>query len=284
MKISVLIACHNRKELTLRCIESARSAAVHAGATIAFTVFDDGSTDGTSEAVAELPFSIQTLRGDGSAYWASGMAQAEAALLEELSDLEEDLIVWLNDDVVLDKESFSSLAASIALAPGSVIVGAMRDPETGETTYSGMRRSGLHPLSFEMVPPSDLPQPVETFNGNLVVVPVGVARRLGGIDGGFAHAFADIDYGLRLGRAGIPIILGAGTYGTCRRNEPQGIGRINEDWRRFLGPKGGGNYSSLRRILRKSHPLSWWLTIAVTYGLWWLRRLSGAVRSGRVIK
>lgn len=279
MKLSVIIACHNRRELTLRCIGLAQAAAIMADATVSFTLFDDGSTDGTSEAVSALPISLRTIKGDGSAYWANGMAQAEAVVLQNTFEVEDEFIVWLNDDVALDSEAFRDLGRTMELAPESVIVGAMRHPETGETTYSGMRRSGLHPLKFEMVTPTGRPQRVQAFNGNLVVVPVAVARRLGGIDGGYSHAFADIDYGLRCDRKGIPVILGPGTYGTCRRNETPKPGRVMEDWQAFVGSKGGGNYSSMRRILRKSHRLSWPLAIFATYVLWWIRRMAAMLRT-----
>lgn len=284
MNLSVIIACHNRKTLTLRCIESARSAAAYARVSISFTVYDDGSTDGTSEAVSELPVSLRTLKGDGSAYWASGMAQAEAAVLEGLTSLEDQLIVWLNDDVVLDIAAFAALTNIVESAPNSVVVGAMRDPETGAVTYSGMRRGGFHPLNFKMISPTDRLEKVEVFNGNLVLVPVAVARRLGGIDGGFSHALADIDYGLRCRRAGVPVVLGPSTYGTCKRNSILPPGRIWADWQVFVGFKGGGNYLSLKRILRRSHRLSWPLIIAATYGLWWARRMAAPLRRRLVFR
>lgn len=280
MKLSVIMACHNRRELTIQSIKSAQSAAAFAGADISFTLFDDGSTDGTSAAVSGLHIPVRILTGDGFAYWARGMALAEATVIEDLSERNDEFIVWLNDDVILDQDVFSSLSNTIESFPDAVIVGAMRDPNTGETTYSGMRKAGLHPLRFDMVAPSAMPQNIEVFNGNLVVVPIAIARAIGGIDGGFSHALADIDYGLRCGRAEVPVFLAPSTYGTCTRNVPSQPGRIRDDWATFVGAKGGGNYSSLRRILRKSHPLSWPIVIAATYSLWWARRLSILLRRG----
>lgn len=281
MILSVIMACHNRKEFTLRCIEMARVAAANAGSSISFTLFDDGSTDGTSEAVSSLPDAIRILKGDGTAYWANSMAQAEGAVLASSKKSNDHFIVWLNDDVLLDPEAFTELSKSIKSAPGAVVVGAMRDALTGKVTYSGMRRRGVHPLSFEMIAPTGQLQRVDAFNGNLVVVPYSVAFDLGGIDGGFSHALADIDYGLRCGRADVPVVLGPSTYGSCSRNVVPQPGRILDDWRAFVGSKGGGNYVSLRRILRKSHPVSWLSFISATYGLWWTRRIIAMVR-GRV--
>jgi GT2 family glycosyltransferase len=271
VKLFVIMACHNRRELTLASVKRAQASADRAKVPISFTVFDDASTDGTAAALSQLPVSLQILAGDGSAFWAKSMAQAESAVLRDADD-DSNYIVWLNDDVQLDEGAFSALIEISAGAPRSVVVGATRDPMTGIVTYSGMRRSRLHPLKFSSLNPTEYPQLVDAFNGNLVLVPAAIARRLGGMDGGFSHALADIDYGLRCGRAGVNVLLAPSTYGTCPRNPPPVRGAVWQDWLAFTGPKGGGNYQSVRRILRKSNPRSWRFFIAATYGLWWIRR------------
>jgi GT2 family glycosyltransferase len=276
VSVSVIIACYNRMELTVRSIELAQAAADFASVDIAFTVYDDGSTDGTAKALALMPQEITVLNGPGNAYWAKSMAAAEKFVLSRDLDLQTDLLIWLNDDVMLDIDAIRGLVQVASEASfKSVVVGAVRDPHSGEVSYSGMRRKGLHPLSYQVVPPLKRVQEIDTFNGNLVVVPVSLARALGGIDGKFSHGLADIDYGLRSRRAGVPVLLASGTYGTCSRNPTPIRGRLLDDWRGFLGPKGGGNFASLRRILMKSDPTTWPLAIAASYLLWWLRRARG---------
>ncbi|TFB47787.1 glycosyltransferase family 2 protein [Cryobacterium tagatosivorans] len=274
MRFEVIVACHNRRELTLHAFERAQIAASEAKIEVAFTLYDDGSVDGTSDAVSASPHAVRILHGDGTAFWAQSMALAEAAVLASSPSQPGTYLIWLNDDVILDGNAFRTLSLAIDEHPSAVIVGAMRDLSTGEVTYSGMRRKGRHPLSFELVKPSSFSQPVETFNGNLVAVPLGIARTVGGIDGGFSHALADIDYGLRCGRAGVPVLLAPGTLGTCSRNATSPRASALVEWRAFTGPKGGGNFSSQRRILRKSNRRTWLVVVAISYGLWWVRRLS----------
>jgi GT2 family glycosyltransferase len=265
--------------LTLGSIEAAQIAARAANVTASFTVFDDGSTDGTSTALANLQTEVRQLRGDGSAFWAQSMARAEQDVLENQSCADEDFLVWLNDDVRLDETALVRLKQVLEDHPNSVVIGATRDRTSLRTTYSGMKRSGMHPLRFDLVEPSSRSQNVETFNGNLVLVPVGIARLIGGIDGGFSHALADIDYGLRCGRLGIELLLAPGTHGVCDRNPMEPKQNVRMDWQRFIGSKGGGNFQSLRRILRKGHPMTWPLFILSSYGMWWLRRTMAIVRS-----
>ncbi len=287
MRAIVIMACFNRRDTTVRSIEGARLAADVAGVELSFVVFDDGSTDGTAEALAGLCGQITVLRGDGTYFWARGMATAEAAALESIAlgriapadGAGEIHLVWLNDDVFLDDDAFLRLAETVAAHPGAIIAGATRDPEGGHVTYSGLASGGRHPLNFKRIAPTNAPQRVTTFNGNLVVVPASVAARIGGIDGGFSHALADIDYGLRAQRLGIAVLLSPGTCGTCPENPAERPQPAGAEWQRFLGAKGGGNYPSLRLILMKSHRRSWFAFVASTYALWWLRRIAPPVKA-----
>ena len=216
---------------------------------------------------------MSILHGDGSQYWARSMSIAEARALRNTDNDRENLLVWLNDDVDLDDDALSRIVESHDRHPDAVIVGSLRDPDSSVVTYGGLRRTGIHPLKFSLVPPSSQEQPLDTFNGNFLVLTFSTARRLGGIDGEFSHALADIDYGLRCRRLGVPALLAPGTFGNCARNPSERYTRIGLAWRDFIGIKGGGNYDSLRRILRKSHPSSWWFFIFSTYLKWWVLAL-----------
>jgi GT2 family glycosyltransferase len=216
---------------------------------------------------------ITVLRGDGSAFWARGMAEAERAALQHEAMGPDDLILWLNDDVELEAQAVNTLL-NTANSEDVVVVGAMRDPRTGDITYSGLRRAGKHPLNFRRVTPGNEPIKVDTFNGNCVLVPARVARTLGGIDGGFAHALADIDYGLRCNKLGVPVLLASESVGLCARNPDPARTTTALAWDAFRSQKGGGNFPSLRRILRRTNPHTWWAFIALTYSLWWFRRFA----------
>lgn len=270
MTVIAILACHDRRDVTRRCLESARASARNAGSRVRFVVFDDGSHDGTPELLATFA-DVTVIRGDGTAYWAKGMSEAERIALGKADD--DDVILWLNDDVDLAGDAVGRLVDAIRSQPDAVWVGAVVEPADGRLTYSGLRRSGPHPLGFARVEPTASPQLVDTFNGNVVGLTAERARGLGGIDGGFSHAFADIDYGLRARARGVPVMLMAGSVGTCPRNPPPARRSVLEEWRDYTDVKGGGNYASLRRVLRPRHPVTWPAPIATSYVLWWARRL-----------
>ena len=273
----IIMACHNRKPLTVRAIGYAAEAAHRAGIDVDFVVFDDGSTDGTAAAVRAMDVPTQIIDGDGTAFWARGMAAAEEAALKLAEP--GDWVLWLNDDVQLDNDALDRLLAVGREHPGDVVVGAMRHPERADiVTYGGLRRGGRHPLSYRLVEPADdVPVDVETCNGNCLLVPVETARRVGGIDRGFPHALADIDYGLRCHRAGRAVLLAPRTVGRCPRNPVVPRTSMREAWRSFISVKGGGHLPGMHRLLRKIRPRSWPVYVVWTYTLWWVRALVGTL-------
>ncbi|WP_345448847.1 glycosyltransferase family 2 protein [Arthrobacter gyeryongensis] len=282
MKLHVIVASHNRRRLTLQCLQSLAVAGAESSFDTDIVLFDDGSTDGTAEEVRLNFKNATTIQGSGSAFWAAGMASAESAVLSRPDVEDSDYILWLNDDVELDVDALQRFESILIDNESSIIVGAVRDPNSGVVTYSGLRRAGWHPLSFGRVAPDAMQLVgVESFNGNVVIVPVKQARQLAGIDGGFSHAFADIDYGLRANRIGVSVWLAPGTFGTCPINTPPSRESILTDWRKFTGIKGGGNFRSLTRILKRISPRAWPAYIATTYSLWWLRQILARVLGSR---
>ena len=75
-RIAVIMTCHNRRETTVRCLRHfGRSRAGR----LRLFVTDDGSTDGTSEAIRAIWPEATIIHGTGTLFWAAGMALAERA-------------------------------------------------------------------------------------------------------------------------------------------------------------------------------------------------------------
>ena len=66
MEILVIFTCFNRKEKTLKCINSLRTN--NAEYNFTFVVADDGSSDGTYEALVGMP-NIYIIRGCGQWFY-----------------------------------------------------------------------------------------------------------------------------------------------------------------------------------------------------------------------
>jgi GT2 family glycosyltransferase len=272
--IRVLVSCHNRAGLTHNLM-----ALLPQNSNFEIEVFavDDGSTDATAQVLAQCRIIKSVFTGDGSLFWARSMEIAESLALDTPMDLSKEyFLLWLNDDVELFTDAFPEAVKAAVLKPQAIFVGAMRESNGGHS-YGGFVRSGLHPLGFKKVEPNGHLQRIETFNGNFVLYSIETARRVGPIDRRFSHSLADIDYGLRASRAGVPIFQLPEPVGICNLNPVKEFETRIGAWRDFTSIKGGGHFASLRIILRKRTRL-WLFYIVATYSLWWFRRVDSRNR------
>lgn len=259
-RITVLIACYNRRETTLAALR--RLFAQAADLQLDVVLVDDASTDGTPEAVrSEFP-QVQVIETSGDYYWAASMALAETEALRRHNQM----TLWLNDDVVLDADALARMVEAHKLFPDAIIVGAVRDAQTGAVTYGGRWRTGRHPQKMVKAGSSDNVMEVGAFNGNCVLVPATAARIIGPIDGNFSHAFADDDYSLRARVAGVRMLQVPGTVGTCPQNlETVAPARsLRGRWKQLQSPKALPLKSQVRYLRRHSGP-EWPIYLAITY-------------------
>lgn len=258
VRLAVLMTCYNRRALTLDCLKRLQSQGD-------FDVYlvDDGSTDNTSEAVKAHYPTVKILQGDGSLFWVGGMRLAFAEALKGSYDY----YMWLNDDTILEQDALCSLLSTHhALTkkgyPNSIVVGSIKDADSGALTYGGRVRSTNHFYhKFQAVAPDKAPKQCDTMQGNCVLIPQSVAQQVGNIDGAFIHTMGDLDYGLRARKLGCTIWLAPGYLGTCSQNSVLGSWVDTQT----------SVFERLQRAIQpKAFPIKPWTTFARRYkGIFW---------------
>jgi glycosyltransferase involved in cell wall biosynthesis/GT2 family glycosyltransferase len=221
-KIAVLMTCHNRKASTLTCLARLIGAVQNAELTI--FLLDDGSTDGTSEAVqAQFP-SVRLLSGSGDLFWCGGMRRVFAEALKD----DFDFYLWLNDDTFLESDALQRLMStyqsiSAAGSDRAIVVGSTRDPRSGQHTYGGVVRSSrVHPMKYRLLEPGDQPLPCDTMCGNCVLIPRSVSALVQNLSPEFRHGIGDFEYGVRARKMGCTVWIAPGYVGTCAWNKVAG--------------------------------------------------------------
>ncbi|MFJ9107518.1 glycosyltransferase family 2 protein [Streptomyces sp. NPDC102283] len=222
--LAVLMTSHDRRARTLsalRALEEQRG--LPAGTTLGVHLVDTGSTDGTPEAVrlrhpAVEVMSVgadvsrnQALRvasrnsrsgGGGGGPLGGAPGGPTHAWTHQL---------WLDDGVQLLPDALATLLRTAGVAgPGAVVVGAVRNAY-GDTVYSGRRGRSL-----ALVEPGEhRPEPCDTYDGRVVLVPRAVYDLVGDPDKVFRHRMADYDHGCRARRAGVSAFVAPGHAGEC---------------------------------------------------------------------
>lgn len=277
ISIVALATCHNRFEKTLNAVANMSVWLDSLQADTRIVIVDDGSTDGTGNAIRRRFPGVEVIDGNGSLFWAGGMRHGwDHAIVANPPDY---LIVF-NDDVVLDPtgmtlalESFLTLADP---AEPCLMTAACRDVAQGAVTYGGLLRScWWHPLRFEVVQPTGKVQAVDTCNMNFAILSRGALESIGFLDPCYIHVRADFDYGLRLRAAGGQVWLAPESVGGCSRNEATGSSSdhklpLTQRWRQLLSIK--EHHPGQRALYYRRHGgVLWPLYWALPYISFWLR-------------
>ena len=263
---AILVPAHNRRDLTLECLRSLAADGVLAWATV--IVIDDGSTDGTAESLeSEFP-AVDIICGDGNWWWGGAIRRGmERALSRGAAR-----IFWLNDDCRPPPGGLRRLRDFVAREDAVAWIEA-RTPRGW--SYGGHRRSAwrVRRCSAEEEKSGE----IDTFSGNCVALPRSWIERAGlPDDAAFPHGLADLDYGLRLKRAGAPLrplpgIVAASHEPGAAANErwltsPRSMRAI---WRDFSSPKSFLYFPAWRRFaLRHWGPLRGWAVFVLPYARW----------------
>ncbi|WP_370328376.1 glycosyltransferase family 2 protein [Euzebya sp.] len=281
VRVTVLMTVHDRRDTTLACLRALGAQAHVDDVDVSVVLVDDGSSDGTADAVRAAFPAVRILQGDGELFWNGGMRAAWAAAW----DGDPDFYLWLNDDTLLDPGALRLLidthAAVVTATTPAIVAGAITDPDSGAVNYSGVRQDPVRRLRFDPVVPDGRPIEADTMNGNAVLVPRAVARRVGTLSRRYTHGMGDYDYGLRARRVGCAVWVAPRPLGRCSTNPgftTTGEGRADlrrlrgvkhlppEEWRAFA-----------RRWAGPAWP-AYWLSPYLRRGLW---VLADALSGGR---
>ena len=201
-KVCIVTPIHDDRMATLRYLESIENLDYP---NLDVVIVDDGSTDGSAEAIAERYPSVTVLPGDGSLWWT---AATNIGAREGL-DRGARFIFTCNNDVVLDPQAVTKSVAC-ALEAGDALVGAVvfhqQDPE--KVWFSGARFDAhTGDIEHDVDAPS-LPKETQMLTGMGMLIPAEAFMALGGFDlEAFPHYLADCDLSLRASAAGYRLLV-----------------------------------------------------------------------------
>jgi GT2 family glycosyltransferase len=261
-KVAVLLTCHNRKNKTLSCLNHLLQAELPVDYEIMVFLVDDGSSDGTGEAVKLNYPDVCVIQGTGNLFWNQGM---RLAWQTAISNSGYDYYIWLNDDTILDKDAIQELFACNRRAilengKSAIITGACRNTENSEDfSYGGRTEAGA------VLPNNEL-QEVLYVNGNIVLIPSEIYETIGTLSNDYTHGIGDHDYGLLAQLKGYKCYTTTKYIAVCPQNE--GIPTwsnpnvpLLKRWKAFHSPLGLNinEYLTFRRKFFKKQ----WLNYAL---------------------
>lgn len=217
MEVAVIFTCFNRRDKSVNCVKSLVEH--NSGIDFRFIVVDDNSSDGTKEALERLKCEMEIITGNGSLFWAGGMRKGIGKYLSEGNS---DYVLLVNDDVEFYPGIVKKMISESREKNNAVIVGATCD-DKGEFSYGAMQL--IIPRTrdlYRQIKPSKKFIECDTFNCNCVLLRDKIIRTLGNFDPIYTHSLADLDYGLKLRKAGYHIYSSEDYVGVCIKNTVKG--------------------------------------------------------------
>jgi len=211
MDTAIIIPVFNRRETTSRCLRALESDGVLGWASL--YVVDDGCTDGTTEMLRQDFPQAHVIKGNGHLWWTGATA---LGMRKAFAD-EAQYFLWLNDDTIPAPKSCARLRAE-AEVHNAVVTGQCYPNGSEVIVYGGLVRRGMQLMLAEARGEELLR--VDACSGNFVCFPRAIVAHIGFPDGkALPHAFGDLDYTLRSGRAGYPTLADPGARATATPND-----------------------------------------------------------------
>lgn len=179
-RIGVIIPVRNRKLLLqsiLKQLEEQIASCEENIEQLLIVVVDDGSTDGTSELVAEYFPSVKVVKGDGSLWWTGGIVKG---MEYAIARFDPDYFVWLNDDLCLAPDFIECLlkTCNSERYKETMVGGIVTDRTNPEwIVYSGLREGKPLRTFSHFARESELE--TETLAGNIAIIPRSIVDRVG---------------------------------------------------------------------------------------------------------
>lgn len=206
--VEIVSPVHNRREITLQCLRSL-SRVDRTSLKVHIIIVDDGSTDGTSEAIQEQFPEVEIIRGDGNLWFTGGANRG----FERALTYQPDYILLINNDTVFDEKFLQYLVETAEKNPRSAIGGLLLLWDTPhkvfqvapkfDVWYGGWRH--LYKQTVWTVPQEAFE--VDFLAGNCILFPSAVFAENGLMDEKRFPHYADAEFTPRIKRNGWKLLV-----------------------------------------------------------------------------
>lgn len=159
---------------------------------------------------------VNVIKGSGNLFWNKGMRLAWETALNCRNDY--DFYLWLNDDSFIYKDAILHLFDCFddykkIKEKDSLIVGACKEKGLSNIFSYGLR------MNERIIVPNGKTQVGNIMNGNLVLVPKIIFKKIGILSNKYTHAMGDHDYGLRAIEEGFELVSTKKFVAVCESNK-----------------------------------------------------------------
>ena len=229
IKVEIVTPVYNRKKLTLQCLRSIAKLNSE-GLEIHTIIVDDGSSDGTSEAIVEQFPAVEVIKSDGNLWFTEGTNVGVISALKHNPDY----VLMINDDQIFDENALKFMVETAEKYPRSVIGSLLLLWDTPHklfqvapewNTWTGGWRHWYQQTIWTI---PEKPWRVDLIVGNCVLIPVEAIREEGLMDSKRYPNFGDAEYTPRLRKKGWKLLIEPRARVFCQPNNiPASVKKMN---------------------------------------------------------
>ena len=228
-RIEIVAPVHNRREITLLCLRSLVRLNTE-NLNIHIIIVDDGSTDGTGEAIRREFSEVEIVSGDGKLWFTEGTNVGVRAALE----YQPDYILMINDDAVFDADFLRYMVETAEKYPRSVVGSLLLLWDVPHKLFqvapiwNTLKGGWQHWEQQTIWTVPTKPWEVDIIVGNCVLVPVKAIREQGLMNSKRYPNFGDAEYTPRLKRNNWRLLIDPRARVFCQPNiTPKRIGSMS---------------------------------------------------------
>ena len=218
-RIEIVTPVHNRRELTLQCLRSL-SRINRTGLDVHIIVVDDGSTDGTADAVREMFPEVEVVQGSGELWYTAGTNLGIETALKRNPDY----VLCINDDSIFDENCLQRMIECAEKYTHSVIGGLLLLWDTPHKVFQvspewNTWRGGWrhwHEQTIWTIPQK--PWEVEVIVGNCVLYPAQVFSEVGLMNPNKSAQYGDAEFTTRIRKSGWRLLIEPRARVFCQPN------------------------------------------------------------------
>lgn len=199
-QLHILLPVHNRRDTTVRFVEALRR---QTWSEFHLILIDDGSTDGTADAIRTVWPAVEVVTGTGEWWWAGALDQG-CAYLQRTGIADEDGLLLINDDVAIAPDFLARALSEFAGTRDTLLLARQVDAVTGaEIDHGGGVHADLHHLRFAA---ARTPGEVNCLPTRGLFLRWRDVRRTGGFrPDRLPHYLSDYEFTLRAARKGLTL-------------------------------------------------------------------------------
>ena len=229
IKVSVVTPVHNRREITLLCLRSLARLDIE-NLKLHIVIVDDGSTDGTSEAIKKEFPNVEIVKANGSLWFTEGTNVGIRHALKGNPDY----ILMINDDQVFDSKFLKYMVETAEKYPRSVVGSLLLLWDVPHKLFQvapiwNTLKGGWQHWEQQTIWTIPIqPWEVDIIVGNCVLVPVEAIQEQGLMNSKRYPNFGDAEYTPRLKRNNWRLLIDPRARVFCQPNiTPKRIGSMS---------------------------------------------------------